>query len=382
MSGAAVDTPERLAVDVARRMRAAGAAVGPDSALAATEALSLLVPSEPSDVYWALRLALVRRREDLPAFEAAFAAVVGGPQDPPAPPPPPSRPPSRDGDPDGDGAGDGPVVSGDGLGDGDPSGDEEPLPIAASSLEVLRYRDFSLYDEQDFARLAAVLARRLREGPTRRSRRRAPAARGRLDLRATLRASLRSGGVPIARRHRAPRVVPRPLVFLCDVSGSMRAYARAMLQLAHVFAARRRTVEAFAFATRLTRLTPLMRDVPPRVAERRVRAALPDWSGGTRIGDALETLRREHVHRVRGAVVVLASDGWERGDPDRLADAAAWLGRVAHRVVWVSPLLQDPDYEPLTRGLAKALPHADRFEPGHDLASLEALLDLLDGDGR
>jgi uncharacterized protein with von Willebrand factor type A (vWA) domain len=199
------------------------------------------------------------------------------------------------------------------------------------------------------------------------------------DLRATVRASLRHGGELVERRFRAPADAPRRLVLICDVSGSMAPYARMLLQYMQACVAGRGRVEAFAFGTRLTRITRELAGREPDRALARASAAADDWSGGTRIGAALAELNREHGRRIgRGSVVVVLSDGWDRGEPEELADEMARLRRCAHRVIWLNPLAADPRYEPLTRGMRAALPHVDRLLPGNSLASLEQLAELME----
>jgi hypothetical protein len=229
----------------------------------------------------------------------------------------------------------------------------------------------------------ATLARR---GPRRASRRtRVSHRRGtqphaaRPDLRRTVRASLRHGGEPVERHWREPGERQRPLVLVCDVSGSMEPYARMLLQYMQACVAARRRVEAFVFGTRLTRVTRELGGRDPDRALEKAAGAATDWSGGTRIGDALATLNRDHGRRLsRGAVVVVLSDGWDRGDPDVLAEEMARLSRCAHRLVWLNPLKAHPQYEPLTRGMRAALPHVHDFLAGNSLASLEQLADLLE----
>ncbi len=195
-----------------------------------------------------------------------------------------------------------------------------------------------------------------------------------------MRASLRTAGEPVDRRWRAPTTRPRQLVLVCDVSGSMEPYARMLLQYLQASVAARRRVEAFVFGTRLTRVTRELAGRDPDAALARAGEAVADWSGGTRIGEALATLNREHGRRVgRGAVVVILSDGWDRGDPGELAAEAARLRRCAAMLVWLNPLKAAPDYEPLARGMAAALPHVDHFLAGNSLASLAQLADLLEG---
>jgi uncharacterized protein len=197
--------------------------------------------------------------------------------------------------------------------------------------------------------------------PPRRTRRTAPARRGSPDLRRTIRSSMRTGGEPVERAWRARRERPRRLVLLLDVSGSMADHSRDLLSLARGALRADRRFEAFAFGTRLTRLT---RDL------RRGAAEIPDLHGGTRIGEALERFLRDHGDLTRGAVVVICSDGLDVGDPELVGRQMARLHRLAHRVVWLNPLKADPRYEPLARGMQAALPHVDVFAAGHELLDL------------
>jgi uncharacterized protein with von Willebrand factor type A (vWA) domain len=191
---------------------------------------------------------------------------------------------------------------------------------------------------------------------------------------------LRTFGEPFARPARGRTRRPRALVLVVDVSGSMAPYARVLLTYAQAAVAARPRVEAFALGTRLTRITLQLRGADQDRALRRALAAVEDYAGGTRIGEALATLNREHGRRLgRGADVVILSDGWDRGEPELLAAEMARLRRSAHRVIWLNPLKATPGYAPLARGMAAALPHTDRFLPGHSLRSLEDLADLLEG---
>jgi hypothetical protein len=199
------------------------------------------------------------------------------------------------------------------------------------------------------------------------------------DLRATVRASLRHGGELMERRWREETQRPRRLVLVCDVSGSMSPYARMLLQYVQACVAGRARVEAFVFGTRLTRITRELAGRDPDRALTRAGHHVADWSGGTRIGAAIAELNREHGRRIgRGSIVVVLSDGWDRGDPEQLGEEMARLRRCAHRVVWLNPLAADPRYEPLTRGMRAALPHVDHLLPGNSIASLEALAELME----
>jgi uncharacterized protein with von Willebrand factor type A (vWA) domain len=257
-------------------------------------------------------------------------------------------------------------------------GDADPIrAIRFSRTEVLRTRDFAELDEDERAEVDRLLADLRLVGETRRSRRRRPSRRleGRPDLRRTVRDSLRTGGEPFARRTLTRTRTPRRVVILADISGSMESYSRALVRFAHAAVAARARVEAFTLGTRLTRLTRELATHDPDVALARVAAAVPDWSGGTRLGDGLRRFNDEWGTRgmARGAIVVILSDGWDRGDPSELAAEMARLRRVAHRIVWVNPLKASPDYAPLAKGMAAALPFVDEFIEGHSLDSLDEL---------
>jgi uncharacterized protein len=364
---------------VAASMRAAGARVGVGELLGAHRALHAVDAADRATAYFALRTSLCSRHEDLAAFDAAFArwfaASRGQRPEPPA---------ALD------------EVASLVLPSIAVPGAEIPLrqaleaevvPAAWSDVELLRDKDFAEYSDEERRRARRVMRRLAASVPlrtshrTQRARRRgAPPHAARPDLRRTLRASLRSDGDPIERHWRTPAPRPRRLVLVCDVSGSMAPYSRMLLQYVQAAVAAHRRVEAFAFGTRLTRITRELGARDPDRAIERAAAAVRDWSGGTRIGEALATLNREHGRRIgRGAVIVVLSDGWDRGDPDELAAEMARLRRCAHRVIWLNPLKAHPGYEPLTRGMAAALPHTDHFLAGSTLRSFEELADLLAG---
>jgi uncharacterized protein len=359
-------------------MRAGGARVGVDELLSAHRALRAVESSDRRQAYFALRSALCSRREDLAVFDAAFSEWLV---------------PRPEADPEAsallDGAGrlalPRAAIPGEGRRRGVPTPDAEPVPAAWSEVELLRAKDFADYTENERRVARLVMARLARRGPlrpsrrTRRSPRRGPRPHGaRPDLRRTLRASLRSGGDPVERHWRVPAERQRPLVLVCDVSGSMEPYARMLLQYVQACVAARRRVEAFVFGTRLTRVTAELRGRDPDRALDRAARAASDWSGGTRIGEALAALNREHGRRVgRGATVVILSDGWDRGEPELLSREMERLARCTHRVVWLNPLKAHPEYEPLTRGMQAALPHVRHFLTGNSLASLEELAELM-----
>ena len=219
--------------------------------------------------------------------------------------------------------------------------------------------------------------------PMRRSRRRVAARRGVLDPHRTVRAMLARGGEPALLAHSRQRPTPRRLVVLVDVSGSMSPYADGLLRFAHAASRRRGRTEVFTMGTRLTRVTREVRLRDPDAAMVALSRAVPDWSGGTRLGEDLKAFLDRFGQRgvARGAVVVVASDGWERGDASLLGEQMARLHRLAHRVVWVNPHKSRPGYLPLTAGMAAALPHVDAFVEGHSVAALDELVATITGEG-
>jgi len=247
---------------------------------------------------------------------------------------------------------------------------EEEVALA-SREELLRTKSFADLTREELVELAELMRRLRLNVPNRRTRRREPARRGDPDLRRTLRRSFRTGGEPVERAWRTRRRRRRRLVLLLDVSGSMADYSRALVLFARAALQADTRWEAFCFGTRLTRVTRALAAADPKEALRRAAEEVVDWNGGTRIGDAVRALTRTNV--VRGSVVVICSDGLDVGEPDVLRAEMARLARLAHRVVWLNPLKEDPAYEPLARGMQAALPHIDVFLSGHNLASLEAV---------
>jgi uncharacterized protein len=322
---------ERL-VAFARALREEGLAAGPGRVVEFCRAAAEL---GPEDLYWAGRLTLVSRPEEIPVYDRVFHGVVEQEQ-PPAPVT---------------------VV-------------EEEVALA-SREELLRTKSFAQLSREELVELAALMQRLRLNVPERRTRRREPARRGDPDLRRTLRRSFRTGGEPVERAWRTRRRRRRRLVLLLDVSGSMADYSRALVLFARAALQADMRWEAFCFGTRLTRVTRALAVADPKEALRRAADEVVDWNGGTRIGDAVRALTRTNV--VRGAVVVICSDGLDVGEPEVLTAEMARLGRLAHRVVWLNPLKEDPAYEPLARGMRAALPHVDVFLSGHNLASLEAV---------
>ena len=376
-AGAAAVVGGRL-VALAGELRGRGVRVGSGEVTLAARALAAVDAGDRDEARLALRAALCSRREDLPRFEQAFAAVFGRAQEP-APPPRPAASAPAAALPEAGGGERRPGLR------GEVEVEEELVrPAAWSDVELLRDRDAAALSERELAAAHALLRRLARRGPLRRSRRLRPARAGvrgrRPDLSGTVRASLRHGGEPFERRWRAPASAPRPLVLVVDVSGSMAPYARLLLAYAQAAVTARRRVEVFLLGTRLTRVTRELRSKDVDAALERATRAAPDFGGGTRLGAGLAALNRGHGRRLgRGAVVAILSDGWDRGDPAELAAELARLRRTAHRLVWLNPLKARPGYEPLARGMATALPHLDEFLEGHSIGSLEALAELLEG---
>jgi uncharacterized protein with von Willebrand factor type A (vWA) domain len=250
-----------------------------------------------------------------------------------------------------------------------------------SAVERLRDLDFARYTDDELRRAARLVERIAAAAPLRRSRRLRAATEGTaLDKRRTLRNAMRTDGYPIVCIYRRPRLVPRKLLFAVDVSGSMEPYARAMVMFLQAAVRAGRRVEAFTFGTRLTRVTKELEGRNPDRALEAASRAVPDWAGGTRIGANLNALndRWGRVGLTRGAVVVIVSDGWERGDIELLEREMQRLRRTAHTIVWVNPLAGEPGYEPLAQGMAAVLPYLDHFLPGHNLRSLETLAEVFE----
>lgn len=360
----------RHVVVFGRVLREGGLEVGPGRIGDALRGLDAVDLRRQCDVYWTLRQTLVSRREDLEAFDRAFDAwflrMPAG-----RPVRELERPWIRQSPSPIAGAAAGPEVDGDGLELG-----------AWSSDELLRTRDFAAMTPDEFERARSLIRAIALDRPRRRTHRLRADRRGPvLDVRALVRASLATGGDPVARSYRSRTTAPRKLVLLLDVSGSMEAYSRALLLYLHAARGSGRGVETFAFGTRLTRLTA---ELATRDADAALAAAAErvlDWSGGTRIGASLKAFNDEWGRRAltRGAVVVILSDGCERGDASETGAEMARLARQAYAVVWVNPLKGHPDYEPLAGGMSSALPYVDRLLSGHDVASLEALGTVLRG---
>jgi uncharacterized protein with von Willebrand factor type A (vWA) domain len=375
-----------------RELRARGLPVGTGRILTFVRAVAALGLTDRRSLYWAGRVSMIGRKEDLAAYDLAFSDWYRSLKPALEPSllelslPPLVQPGAPGGEPDGLEVEVRRVAAEwHGLGEDDEPpapGDEAAVRIVASALEVLRsksFADLSEEEREEVGRLIRALAVAL---PQERMRRTRPSPKGdRFDVRRTLRRSLRTRGEPFERAWRDRRVRGRPLVLILDVSGSMSPYARALVQFGFAAMAAGRRVEVFCFGTRLTRVTRTLRTRDPDRALHEIGRIVNDWEGGTRIGDSLKSLLDEWSQRaaLRGAVVVFCSDGLERGDPELLRQQMARLRRLAHKVVWVNPLKGSPRYEPLARGMAAALPSVDVFLSGHNLESLSELSRTLAG---
>jgi uncharacterized protein with von Willebrand factor type A (vWA) domain len=358
----------QLAVAFSRVLRGAGLDVPMSSTVTFSEALAATGLDDRDHVYWVGRTTLVRRPEDHGLYDRAFAVFwehrsgSGGVD---AEPDPITVTLAVDDADDDSGADDGTAT------------DDPTLELRFSAAEVLRHKDFADCSDDELAEAQDLMMRLRVVGSPRRSLRLTATddRTGRPDVRRTVRTALRAGGEPMRRHWREPSTRNRRLVLLLDVSGSMEPYARGLLRFVHAAVAGRQKVEAFALGTRLTRITRELASRDPDTALRQASARVVDWSGGTRLGDGLRQFNDEWGQRgmARNAIVVMLSDGWDRGDPDVLAEQMARLHRAAHKVIWVNPLKVTPGYAPLARGMAAALPFVDEFVEGHSVAAMEGL---------
>ncbi len=363
--------PERIAVAFGRVLRGAGVATPVSSVVAFTEALGVVGIEDRDRVYWTARATLVRRPEDVEPFDRAFRVFFDAATGPTETVEEPEVTVTLAVDSDDEDGADAP---------GTPS-DDETLELRFSVAEVLRDRDFADYSDTELAEAHQWMTRLRVIGSPRRSLRLTASRRRsrRPDLRRTVRAAIRTRGDPLERRYREPAAKHRRVVLVLDISGSMEPYARALLRFVQAAVSGRQRIEAFALGTRLTRITRELGSHDPDLALRRAAGRVQDWSGGTRLGDGLATFNDQWGCRgmARGADVVILSDGWDRGDPDFLAEQMQRLSRVAHRIIWVNPLKVSPGYAPLARGMAAALPYVDEFIEGHSLNALDNLTEVL-----
>jgi uncharacterized protein len=380
----------------------AGLPVGPDRCERLARAVTIMGATTMAELRACALATMVSDPSQMPTFDRVFAAVFGGPSPfrPPDLPTAPAsyQPPESDGSPQPQGRSEsnpGGLPSGLRVSDAVPAASDSDEALVegpavhrtASATERLRGRDFTELSAAELRQLVRLMREMTLAIPPRRTRRYRPARDGkRPDLRRTLRLARRTGGEAIRFARRAPRVRPRRLVVLCDISGSMEPYARALLMLLYVLNAGQpqssrgqARPEVFSFATRLTRLTPALAAASPDTMLAKAGEAAPDWSGGTRIGAAIKEFNDHYGSRgmARGAVVLIISDGWETGDPALLGTQMARLSRVAHRIVWANPRTQSPRYRPEVGGMAAAWPYCDAVVSAHNLDSLDDLLSAL-----
>ncbi len=371
------------------RLRLEGVPVTPEHSIHFAQALSLVNPITRRRLHATARAVLVSDMAQLNAFDAVFFSIFGKRDDekfepdeiqtvPAAPderPKPKHKKQPKESREQQSGADmSSAAASDEDEEDEGDDGNEVEIPIAqASDDERLGHKSFDALEPHELAQLYKLMTRLELATPKRRTRRKRSGPRGEhVDMRKTLRTSLRTAGDPIKLSHRHRRVLPRRLVLLCDISGSMEPYARAYLQFLTCALGAGPNAEAFVFATRLTRLTRALAGRNPERAIQRAAAAAPDWSSGTRIGDALKRFNDTHGRRgmARGAVVVILSDGWERGDPKVVGREMERLARLAYKIIWVNPRVSASDFAPRAGGMAAALPHCDALVSGHTVKAM------------
>ncbi len=360
-------SPEALLVGFGAALRAAGLPVTTAATRSFVAAVAHLDLGRRSDVYWAGRATFCTRVTDLPGYDRVFTAWFEGGQIPTA-----ESHPERSGHQSAVGPGD------------STDGGASLVSTLASSVEQLRHRDVAELSAAERAAVNQAIQALPLPRPVRRTHRSEPFHHGRVDRVRTLRAELRRAGEPGPLHHARPRRRPRRLVLLIDVSGSMQPYADTLLRLAH-HVSRGTGAEVFTLGTRLTRITAALAHPDADTALQRAGQAIPDWSGGTRLADTLAAFTTRWGRRgmARGAVVLIASDGWERGDPELLGAQLARLSRLARRVVWSNPHAGKAGYQPVQSGIVAALPHLDALVAGHSLAAFEQVLaELAAGRGR
>lgn len=351
-------------VGFAHALKSAGLPVASDAVAGFTRALREVDLSDPQQVYWAGRATLCRNPDDIPRFNVVFENWFG--------PTVLTRMPQR-----GEQQRRARIAALNATGASDGGGDAPRLRVAADDTEILRHRDIAELTAAERAHLAELIVALHPRPPTRPALRLRPSRRGPVDPRRTLRQMLAAGGEPVRPRRHRKTTRPRRVVLLLDVSGSMSPYADALLRFAHIVTRGNPAgTEVFSLGTRMTRLSRALRARDPELALAAAGRAVPDWAGGTRLGETLRAFLDRWGRRglARGAVVVIFSDGWERGEPALLAEQMAQLRRLAHAIFWVNPHAGVDGYLPVQSGIAAALPYTDRLLAGHSLATLQELL--------
>lgn len=382
------------AITFGRTLRRAGVSNTPGQVMDFVRAVQYIDIGQRSEFREAARACFVTHKDDLPIFDQVFEMFWRAKPDylddaldgAKAPGDPSLTDESDEGEGDAENAADEEGAQGrrrmemmepddDSASDDEGDGDADEV-FSYSAAEVLRDKDFADLTDEELAETRRLMERLEWRLGLRRSRRKVASSKGRfIDPRRTMRKSLQTAGVPLEISRRKIKQKPRQLVVICDVSGSMDRYSRILLQFVYAIENGMARVEAFVFGTRLTRVTRLIRNRSVDDAMERVAREVHDWSGGTRIGQSLQTFNQDWARRVlrNGAVVLIISDGWDRGDPDILRREMSRLQRSSYRLIWLNPLLGSPRYEPLTRGMQAAMPYIDDFMPVHNLQSLELL---------
>ncbi len=360
----AIEDPLVGIAGFANALAAAGVPVASGAVETYAQALRQVDVADPRQVYWTGRATLCRGPDDIPRYDLVFESWFGGTLPRQAPHRAERPHLSR-------------IVALDASGGADAGGEAPQLRVAADDTEILRHRDIAELTPAERAHLAELIAALRPHAATRPALRLRPSRRGRVDPRRTVRHMLAAGGEPVRPRRHRKATRPRRTVLLLDVSGSMSPYADALLRFAHVVARANPTTEVFSLGTRMTRLTRALRIRDPELALATAGRAVPDWAGGTRLGETMGAFLDRWGRRglARGAVVVTFSDGWERGDPTLLAEQMAALARLAHSVLWVNPHAGADSYQPVQSGIAAALPYVDKLLAGHSLATLQQLLE-------
>ena len=360
-----------------RRLHEAGVPVTPERSARFADALSLTEPVSRTRLYWTARAVLVSDQAQVKAFDQVFFGVFGGVTFTYDEPDEAKHELSVSDDrPATSGAeGGAPGGASPAPGDGESSNEAvSVVPVMASDEERLKGKHFDALEPGELALLYQLMTEFKLAAPVKRTRRARKDRHGEhIDLRRTLRGSLRTGGDPVNLRHKRRAVERRRIVLLCDISGSMEPYSRAFLQF---LTCAGKDAEAFVFATRLTRITRQLASKSPDRAIQRAAAAAPDWSSGTRIGEALKRFNDRHGRRgmARGAVIVILSDGWERGDPALVGREMERLSRLAYRIVWVNPRVAAKGFSPQVGGMAAALPYVDALISGHNLEAMHEVI--------
>jgi uncharacterized protein len=361
-------------VGFGQALRAAGLRVGTGDVVAYCAAASLLDPADLVDLYWAGRTTLVRAKDDIPPYDAAFRAYFLDEAGPARGVLTLTATATAEAEA-------ALVMAATEPGAGPDREEQALLGLMASDVDALKHRSFTACTPDELAALRRIMARIRLTPPRRRTRRTRPGSAGRTpDLRKTIRESMRMHGDPARMFWRQRKVRLRPLILILDVSGSMADYSRHLLQFAYTARHAAAKVEVFCFGTRLTRITRALEHRRPDSAIELASRAVVDWDGGTRIGASLDTFVRRWGRGgiCRGGVVVICSDGLDRGDPELLASAMERLSRLSHRIVWLNPHKEHNRlFRPSSVGMMIAAPHIDLLLSGHDLASLEELAALL-----